>query len=305
MSNALETNKLSKRYGRTWALQDCTLNLPAGRVAALVGPNGAGKTTLLHLAVGLLKPTAGEVQVFGCSPLRQPTEALPRLGFVAQDTPLYKGFTVAEMLTLGRKLNPRWDDALALARMQKLGIPLERRAGKLSGGQQAQVALVLALAKRPDLLLLDEPLSSLDPLARREFLRTLMDAVAESGLTVLLSSHIIGDLERVGDYLVILSASHVQLAGDIQEIAKEHKRLIGPRQDEAAVASVHTVIEASHTVRQTTLLVRAHGPLFDPSWEVQDVSMEDIVLAYLSQQAGDRLPAPPSAREQDGREVFK
>jgi ABC-2 type transport system ATP-binding protein len=305
MSNALETNKLSKRYGRTWALQDCTLALSAGRVAALVGPNGAGKTTLLHLAVGLLEPTAGEVQVFGCSPLRQPTEALPRLGFVAQDTPLYKGFTVAEMLTLGRKLNPSFDDAMALARMQKLGIPLERRTGKLSGGQQAQVALVLALAKRPDLLLLDEPLSSLDPLARREFLRTLMDAVAESGLTVLLSSHIIGDLERVGDYLVILSASHVQLAGDMQEMAKEHKRLIGPRQDEAAVASVHTVIEASHTDRQTTLLVRANGPLFDPSWEVHEVSMEDIVLAYLSQQAGDRLPAPPSAREQNGREVLK
>ena len=305
MSNALETTKLSKRYGRTWALQNCTLSLPAGRVAALVGPNGAGKTTLLHLAVGLLEPTAGEVQVFGCSPLRQPTEALPRLGFVAQDTPLYKGFTVAEMLTLGRKLNPSFDDALARARMQKLGIPLQRRAGKLSGGQQAQVALVLALAKRPDLLLLDEPLSSLDPLARREFLRTLLDAVTESGLTVLLSSHIIGDLERVCDYLVILSASHVQLAGDIQEIAKTHKRLIGPRQDEAAVASVHTVIETSHTERQTTLLVRAHGPLFAPSWEVQEVSMEDIVLAYLSQQAGDRWPMPPSVREQNGREVFK
>jgi ABC-2 type transport system ATP-binding protein len=305
MSNALETNKLSKRYGRTWALQDCTLNLPAGRVAALVGPNGAGKTTLLHLAVGLLEPTAGNVQVFGLSPTTQPGKALPRLGFVAQDTPLYKGFTVAEMLTLGRKLNPGFDDALARARMRKLGIPLERRAGKLSGGQQAQVALVLALAKRPDLLLLDEPLSSLDPLARREFLRTLMDAVAESGLTVLLSSHIIGDLERVGDYLVILSASQVQLAGDIQEIAIKHKRLIGPRQDEAAVKSVHTVIEASHTERQTTLLVRAHGPLFASSWEVQEVSMEDIVLAYLSQQAGARVPMPPSAREQNGREVFK
>jgi ABC-type multidrug transport system ATPase subunit len=305
MTIALETNKLSKRYGRTWALQDCTLNLPAGRVAALVGPNGAGKTTLLHLAVGLLEPTAGEVQVFGCSPLRQPTEALPRLGFVAQDTPLYKGFTVAEMLTLGRKLNPGFDDALARARMRKLGIPLERRAGKLSGGQQAQVALVLALAKRPDLLLLDEPLSSLDPLARREFLRTLLDAVAENGLTVLLSSHIIGDLERVCDYLIILSASQVQLAGDMQEIAKTHKRLIGPRQDEAAVASVHTVIEASHTDRQTTLLVHTNGPLFDPSWEVQEVSLEDIVLAYLSQQAGDRWPTPPSAREQEGREVLK
>ncbi len=292
MSTALETTKLSKRYGRTWALQDCTLSLPAGRVAALIGPNGAGKTTLLHLSVGLLEPTAGEVQAFGLSPLRQPGEALPRLGFVAQDTPLYKGFTVAEMLTLGRKLNPGFDDALARARMQKLGIPLNRRTGKLSGGQQAQVALVLALAKRPDL-------------ARREFLRTLMDAVAESGLTVLLSSHIIGDLERVCDYLVILSASHVQLAGDMQEIAKTHKRLIGPRQDEAALASVHTVIEASHTDRQTTLLVRTNGPLFAPSWEVQEVSMEDMVLAYLSQQAGDRVPAPPSAREQDGREVFQ
>jgi ABC-2 type transport system ATP-binding protein len=305
MSNALETNQLSKRYGRTWALQDCTLNLPAGRVAALVGPNGAGKTTLLHLAVGLLEPTAGQVQVFGCSPLRQPTQALPRLGFVAQETPLYKGFTVAELLTLGCKLNPSFDDELARSRMQKLGIPLERRAGKLSGGQQAQVALMLALAKRPDLLLLDEPLASLDPLARREFLRTLMEAVAESGLTVLLSSHIIGDLERVCDYLIILSASYVQLAGDMQEIAKEHKRLIGPRQDEAAVASVHTVIEAHHTDRQTTLLVRTNGPLFDPSWQVQDLSMEDIVLAYLSQQTRDRLPAPPLGRAQNGREVLK
>jgi ABC-2 type transport system ATP-binding protein len=305
MSNALETTRLSKRYGRAWALQDCTLALPAGRVAALLGPNGAGKTTLLHLSVGLLEPTAGTVQVFGLSPQMQPKEALPRLGFVAQDTPLYKGFTVAEMLTLGRKLNPRWDDALARERMRKLGIPLERRAGKLSGGQQAQVALVLALAKRPDLLLLDEPLASLDPLARREFLRTLMDAVTETGLTVLLSSHIISDLERVCDYLVILSASQVQLASDMQEIARTHKRLVGPRQDVAAISSVHTVIEASHTERQTTLLVRTNGPLFDPSWEVQDVSMEDIVLAYLSQQAGERWPAPPSAREQEGREVLK
>ena len=190
-------------------------------MAALVGPNGAGKTTLLHLSMGLLEPTAGSVQIFGLSPTAQAGEALPRLGFVAQDHPLYKGFTVEELLTLGRKLNPRWDDALARARMQKLGIPLNRRAGKLSGGQQAQVALVLALAKRPDLLLLDEPLASLDPLARREFLRTLMDAVAETGLTVLLSSHIIGDLERVCDYLVILSASQVQLAGDMQEIATD------------------------------------------------------------------------------------
>ncbi len=304
MSNPLEATHLSKRYGRTWALQDCTLTLPAGRVAALVGPNGAGKTTLLHLSAGLLEPTSGSVHVFEHSPLDQPKETLPRLGFLAQDHPLYLGFTVAELLTFGRKLNPRWDDALARARIQKLGIPLDRRAGKLSGGQQAQVALVLALAKRPDLLLLDEPLASLDPLARREFLRTLLDAVAESGMTVLLSSHIIGDLERVCDYLVILTASHVQLVGDIQEIVRTHKRLIGPRQDVTAIASVHTVIEESHTDRQTTLLVRTNGPLFDPSWEVQDVSLEDIVLAYLSlgQHVSDieHAPFPRSLREPQG-----
>jgi len=303
MSNPLETTQLSKRYGRTWALQDCTLTLPAGRVAALVGPNGAGKTTLLHLAAGLLEPTSGSVQVFDQSPLRQPKETLPRLGFLAQDHPLYLSFNVADLLTFGRKLNPRWDDTLARARIDKLGIPLNRRAGKLSGGQQAQVALVLALAKRPDLLLLDEPLASLDPLARRDFLRTLMDAVAESGMTALLSSHIIGDLERVCDYLIILSAARVQLAGDIQEIMQTHKRLVGPRQDEAAVASVHTVIEASHTARQTTLLVRTHGPILDPSWEVQEASLEDIVLAYLGQQATERVSVSPSARERQGMEV--
>jgi len=305
MSNVLETTHLSKRYGRQWALQDCTLALPAGRVAALVGPNGAGKTTLLHLSVGLLEPTTGSVQVFGCSPLKQTTQTLPRLGFVAQDHPLYKDFTVADLLTLGRKLNPRWDDTLAKARMQKLGIPLDRPAGKLSGGQQAQVGLVLALAKRPDLLLLDEPLAQLDPLARREFLRTLMDAEAESGLTVLLSSHIIGDLERVCDYLIILSASYVQLAGDIQEIGRTHKRLVGPRQEVDAIASVHTVIETSQTERQTTLLVRTNGPLFDPSWEVQEVSLEDIVLAYLSHQATERLLSSQSTQKQHGMEVVQ
>jgi ABC-2 type transport system ATP-binding protein len=307
----LETRELTKRYGRnTWALRDCTLALPAGRVAALVGPNGAGKTTLLHLSAGLLEPTHGSVQIFGRSPLQQPKETLPRLGFLAQDHPLYLSFSVADLLTFGHKLNPRWDDALARERIRTLGIPLDRPAGKLSGGQQAQVALVLALAKRPDLLLLDEPLASLDPLARREFLRTLMDAVAESGMTVLLSSHILSDLERVCDYLIILSAARVQLVGDIQEIVRTHKRLVGPRADPAAVASVHNVIEASHTERQTTLLVRVNGHLFDPAWDVQEVSLEDIVLAYLSlglgQQATENVHAPSAAREQRrGMEVVQ
>jgi ABC-type multidrug transport system ATPase subunit len=297
--NALETTRLSKRYGRTWGLQDCTLALPNGRVAALVGPNGAGKTTLLNLSAGLLEPTAGSVEVFGRSPLQQRAETLPRLGFLAQDHPLYKDFTVADLLRLGHHLNPRWDDALARARVQHLGIPLNRPAGKLSGGQQAQVALVLALAKRPDLLLLDEPLASLDPLARRDFLRTLMDGKLETGLTVLLSSHIIGDLERVCDYLIILSASRVQLVGDIQEILHTHKRLVGSRQEVAAIAGVQTIIETSHTERQTTLLVRTNGPIMDASWEVQEVSLEDIVLAYLGQQATEQqLALLPAVREQ-------
>jgi ABC-2 type transport system ATP-binding protein len=282
-NNALETSHLSKRYGRrTWALQDCTFALPAGRVAALVGPNGAGKTTLLHLAVGLLQPSAGGVQVFGVSPTRLPKEVLPRVGFVAQDHPLYKGFSVADLLTMGRKLNPRWDQRTAAAHLDSLGIPLDRRAGNLSGGQQAQVALALALGKRPDLMLLDEPLASLDPLARRDFLRTLMGATAESGLTVLLSSHNLSDLERVCDYLILLSASRVQLAGGIEQILRTHKLLVGPRTISAAVASIHDVIEERHTDRQTTLLVRINGRVFDSSWEIQEVSLEEIVLAYMS-----------------------
>ncbi|HEX6541733.1 MAG TPA: ABC transporter ATP-binding protein [Ktedonobacterales bacterium] len=297
---ALETVSLGKCFRRTWALRDCTFSLPARKITALVGPNGAGKTTLLQLAAGLLQPTAGEVRVFGRSPLTHPIETLPRLGFVAQDHPLYRGFTVADLLTMGRKMNPRWDQQAAIARLEKLHIPLDTRAGKLSGGQQAQVALALALSKRPDLLLLDEPLASLDPLARRDFLRVLLDATMEQGLSVMLSSHIISDLERVCEYLIILSASRVQLAGDIDEILRTHKRLIAPRTDPEAVASLHNVIEVSHTERQTTLLVRLNGHMFDPSWVIQDVSLEDIVLAYLGQSRASQQSAE-KVRRTDAR----
>jgi len=291
MTAALDTTDLGKRYGRSWALRDCTMSVPAGRVAALVGPNGAGKTTLLQLAVGLTPPSTGSVQVFGASPWNQPEVVLPRIGFLAQDRPLFRNFTGEEMLTVGRKLNPRWDDALARSRLGRLKIPLDRKVGKLSGGQQAQVALVMALAKRPDLLLLDEPVAALDPLARREFLQTLMEAVAENGTTVLLSSHIIADLERVCDYLIILSASRVQLAGDIERIQHKHKLLVGPRCEPDAVAHIHTVVQATHTPRQTSLLVRLNGHVWDPSWEVHDVPLEEIVLAYLGQDFTDSSPA--------------
>src|SRR5207244_3070764 len=191
--------------------------------------NGAGKTTLLRLAVGLIKPSAGTVQVFGHDPRVDANVVLPRVGFVAQEHPLYRGLTIADTLKLGRKLNSSWDDAIALARVERLGLPLDHKVGQLSGGQQAQVALTLALAKRPELLVLDEPVASLDPLARREFLQSVMEAVADGGLTVLLSSHIIADLERVCDYMILLSASQVQLAAPIDEIVGAHRVLSGAR----------------------------------------------------------------------------
>jgi len=299
MTTALQTTDLGKRYGRTWALHDCSLTLPPGRVAALVGPNGAGKTTLLQLAVGLNFPTRGEVRIFGWSPREQPTMVLPRIGFLAQERPLYRGFTVGEMLTMGRKLNPGWDDALARTRLNRPGIPLDRKVGRLSGGQQAQVALVMALAKRPELLLLDEPVAALDPLARREFLQALLEATVEDGLTVLLSSHIIGDLERVCDYLIILSASRTVLTGDIEHIVQRHKVLTGPRQETGAIAHLHNVVQATHTERQTTMLVRTNGHIWDPSWQVHPVSLEEIVLAYLGKPGPDEPPIVMECSEED------
>ncbi|MET8849215.1 ABC transporter ATP-binding protein [Amycolatopsis sp. NPDC004625] len=280
MELAVQTRGLGKRYGRSWAVQDCALELPAGRIAALVGPNGAGKTTLLHLLVGLLRPDAGEVRVFG----RDPRAVLADVGFVAQDTPLYRDFTAAELVTMGGKLNRRrWDAALARERLAALGIPPDKAVGKLSGGQRAQVALALALAKRPRLLLLDEPIASLDPLARREFMQTLMGAVAESETTVLLSSHLLADLERACDHLVVLQQSRVQLTGAVDELLDTHRTLVGPRADSESIAGVAAVVRASHTERQSTLLVRRGDGPIDPLWTEHQVTLEDVVLAYLAE----------------------
>jgi ABC-2 type transport system ATP-binding protein len=291
MTVALETTGLGKRYRRTWALRDCTLAVPEGRVAALVGPNGAGKTTLLHLAVGLLGPTTGTIRLLG-----QPSGGvglLERVGFVAQDAPLYRDFTAADLLTLGRKLNRRFDDRLARERLGQLGIPLDRRVGSLSGGQHAQVALVLALAKRPELLLLDEPLASLDPLARREFLQTLMGSVAEDGTTVVLSSHLLADLERVCDYLIVLSHAQVQVLGAVDDLLEQHRLLIGPyREQPFPIPGVAQVVRSSHTERQASLLVRTNGPISDPAWRGHQVTLEDLVLAYLADPSAGTLPGP-------------
>jgi ABC-2 type transport system ATP-binding protein len=291
MTAVVSAHGLGKRYGRRWALSDCTLDVPAGRVVGLVGPNGAGKTTLLHLAVGLLAPTCGTIAVLGGRPAAGPGQ-LARVGFVAQDVPTYAGLSVEDHLRLGARLNTGWDDALARRRIQRLGLDFSQRAGKLSGGQRAQLALTLGVAKRPELLLLDEPVASLDPLARREFLQDLMEAVAEHELSVVLSSHLVSDLERVCDHLIVLVASRVRLAGDIETLLATHHRLTGARRDPATLPADQHVIAASHTDRQTTLLVRTDARIHDPAWTVGQLSMEDLVLAYMGQPAPHRNHRP-------------
>jgi ABC-2 type transport system ATP-binding protein len=271
---------------------DCSLAVPPGRVTALVGPNGAGKSTLIQLGVGLLTPSRGTVRVFGADPRRGGRPAMARVGYLAQDHALYARFSVADLLRMGRALNLRWDDTAARRRLNELGIPLKQRAGTLSGGQQAQVALALALSKHPDLLVLDEPVASLDPLARREFMSVLMDAVAADGLTVLLSSHVVSELERVCDYLIVLSRARVQVAGDVESLLAQHHRLVGPRADRPQeTPGVEAVIHCSHTDRQTTLIARTHAAP-PPTWDAQQLSLEDLVLAYLAEPGAGLLPGP-------------
>jgi len=221
--NVVEASGLGKRYGSTWALRECTLAIPAGHVTALVGPNGAGKSTLLNLVVGLSLPSAGEVTVLD-DQLPGSLGALGGIAFVAQDTPLYKTLSVADMLHLTRNLTRRFDQAYAQARLSELGIPLKRKAGKLSGGQQAQVALTLALARRPKLLVLDEPVAMLDPIARHDFMATVLAAASADGVSVLLSSHVLTELERVASYLVLLSRGQVRLAGAVGDLLAAHHR---------------------------------------------------------------------------------
>ena len=289
---------LGKRYGRRWALRDCTLTIPAGKVVGLVGPNGAGKTTLLHLAVGLLAPTSGSIDVLGGRPAESPAQ-LGRVGFVAQDTPVYARLSIYKHIRMGAYLNANWDGELAASRIERLGLDPRQRAGSLSGGERAQLALCLAIAKRPELLVLDEPVASLDPLARRKFLQTLMEVVAAQDVSVILSSHLVADLERVCDFLVVLVDSHVQLAGEVDELLGSHRRVSGPRRDPGSLPKNQQVIEESHTDKQSVMLVRTNEPILDPSWTVKPVTMEDLVLAYMSQARDD---AP---RRRSGIEVLR
>jgi ABC-2 type transport system ATP-binding protein len=280
----IETRGLAKRYRNVTALTDCTITVPEGRISALIGPNGAGKTTLLRVLSGLAKPSGGDVAVLGGTP-RQDPAFLAEIGFLAQEIPLYRRLSAEDHIAAGAHLNPRWDAASVRERLKSLNIRPDQAVGTLSGGQRAQVALSLTLAKRPRLLLLDEPVAALDPLARRQFLATLADAVAAGGLTAVLSSHLVADMERVCDHLILLAASRVQLCGDIDTVLAAHRVLVGPRKDTTAIERTHTLVQATHTARQSTLLIRGGGPVVDPAWEAADVGLEELVLGYLGQGA--------------------
>jgi ABC-2 type transport system ATP-binding protein len=295
VTSVLQAQALGKRYGKRWALRECTIDIPAGHVVGLVGPNGAGKTTLLKLAGGQLEPTAGDITVLGGRPGGTPAQ-LARVGFVAQDTPVYAGLTVADHLRLGARLNPRWDDGMARERIAQLGLAPTHRAGKLSGGQRAQLALTLGLAKRPELLILDEPVASLDPLARREFLQGLTEATVAHEFNVVLSSHLVSDLERVCDFMIVLVDSRVQMAGEVDRLLATHHRLTGPRRDPDRLPADQHVISARHTDRQSTFVVRTDDPIHDPAWTVTRLSLEDLVLAYMDKQTAENRRVAPEVQ---------
>ena len=294
--NVIEASGLGRRYGSTWALRDCTVAIPAGHVAALVGPNGAGKTTLLNLAAGLAAPSAGDVTVLGGRPAGSPM-ALDGIAFVAQDTPMYKNLSARDMLHLTRNLNRRFDQQYAESRLGELGIPLKRKAGKLSGGQQAQLALTLALARRPRLLVLDEPMAMLDPVARHDFMASVMMAMAADGVSVVLSSHVLAELERVADYLILMSRGRVQLAGEVDDLLASHRVLTGPAAEADRYAERLSVVHARRGEAQAHLLVRATAdePV-PPGWEAHPVGLEELALAYLREPAAAALPGPDRAR---------
>ncbi len=285
---AVETEDLGKRYGSAWALQHCSIEVPVGRVSGLVGANGAGKTTLMRLLAGLSRPSAGDARVAGRQPVDD-TEFLGGIGYLAQEVPLYRRWTAADHLALGVHLNPRWDETLVRDRLASLAIPMDRRIENLSGGMRAQIALALALGKRPEVLLLDEPVAALDPLARREFLSTLAGAVADGEVTVLLSSHLLPDLERVCDHLILIADTQPVICADIDDLVDSHKRLTAASRDTASVEREHEILTSVRTTREVSMVAKLHGPILDPAWKVEDLDLEDIVLAYLG-----RRTAPAS-----------
>jgi ABC-2 type transport system ATP-binding protein len=288
---AIEAQHAGRRYGRSWALRDCTLSVPTGRVVALVGPNGAGKSTLLNMAVGLTDATSGRIAVLDGLAPGSPA-ALDRIAFVAQDVPLYPYLSVAETLRLVGSLASRWDEADARRRLGALNIPLDRKVGKLSGGQHAQVALAVALGRHPELLILDEPVASLDPLARHDFMAALMASVAEDGMSVVLSSHVVAELEKVCDYLIVLAAGRVQVAGDVDTLLASHHVLTGPTAELDTLTSSLDVVITQRADRQSTALVRAPQLVPPPGWRIDRTNLEELVLSYLRVPEATALPGP-------------
>ena len=280
--NVIETRDLGKSYGQTRALHDCNLAIPDRHVVALVGPNGAGKTTLLNLTVGLALPTAGEITVLGGRRAGS-LAALDGIAFVAQNAPLYRNLSAADLIHETRNLNRRFDQRYANQRLDELAIPLKRKAGTLSGGQQAQLALTLALARRPQLLVLDEPMAALDPIAREDFMATVMRAVAENGVSVVLSSHVLAELGRVADYLVVVSHGGIQVAGEVEELLATHRLLTGPASGSEQYAREWGVVHATNAGSQAHLLVRteSRSEPVPPGWEARAVTLEELTMAYL------------------------
>jgi ABC-2 type transport system ATP-binding protein len=270
-----------------WALRECSFQLPANRVIALVGANGAGKSTLMSIISGMLPATGGSLLVSGrpVAPGRSGAdESACRVAILAQDKPLYRDFSVADMLRFGRGTNRVWDQRRALSWLERFDVPMNRPCGRLSGGQRAQVALAVALGTRPGLLLLDEPLSNLDPVARTEVTGELMAEAADTGMTVMLSTHIVAELAGVSDHLLLLAAGSPILTGDVDDLLAGHTRLTGPRADQPPGPG--TVVSAQHTGRQSTFIVRTPGadpapPVVAPGWSAQPLSLEDLVFTYL------------------------
>lgn len=284
---ALTASGLGRRYRRGWALRDCGFALPVGRIAALVGPNGAGKSTLMRIAAGLLRPTEGEIRVLGDAPGDGGIH--PGLAFLAQDKPLYRTFTVAEILRAGRNLNPRWDQAYAERLIREADLPMTARLSTLSGGQRTRVALAAVLARRPDIVMLDEPLADLDPLARQEFMQALLGEVAEYGITVLLSSHVLSDLDGICDFLLLLARGRVRLSGDVEGLLAEHQLMVGP----AGVLPFpeESIVESRVTGRQATVLVRSPWSVGVDGWERHDPTLEELTLAYLRSARDEVTPS--------------
>lgn len=289
MTMMIETSELGKRYRKSWALRDCGLAVPPGKVVALVGPNGAGKSTLLNILAGLMPPDDGRATVLG-APAGSDT-ARQQVAFVSQEMPLYLGLRVRDALHLARNLNTRWDQRFAEDRLAALTIPLDARTGKLSGGQRAQVAITLALARRPEILLLDEPMGSLDPLARHDFLASLMTTVAEENLSVVFSSHVIAELQRVANYLIVLSAGRVQLAGDTMDLLESHQVLTGPAGEAGSLPDDFAVVSAERAARQAHVLARYTGAP-PPGWQSRAPGLEELVLSYLREPGASVLPGP-------------